>query len=938
MKTGTRDGLVATLVRMMVILAVVACASGVRGARAQVPTLLGDLSPGQGLATVNADPANYALVDGRIFFTAGGRGPGTTTDGQYAYSMLPDGSDVRNHGRLSLGVIGGDSVVANVGRVGNRYVVGVGPSITNIRELRSFRAESTEGNAFITYPSDAFVQGVTVVRAAARSFVLSVGGSSGFVHVADDSDGVARLVHTVEGSINSEAFVGRTTGALLGDSLVFIGSDATRKQQIWITDGTAAGTRQIAAINPSGFVWVFNLMTSLPGQVVFIGPNPSGGSAVWKTDGTEAGTVLVKSLSELGVASGSPSVSFSAALGARAVMTVGGGLVSTDGTPDGTFGISGVSGGATFAGTRSAGLVIGGTRVVFQAISNTNQWLLCAADGSPTGTQLLATTPVSLYPFSNAPIAQSTVLLQRGPIGVTPGTISALIATDGTPEGTVVRPLATGRPFPSIAANLPIEGGVLFTASGPQTDPLDGIINNQPWQSDGTPESTRQLTQVIPNPPAGGVAILGRLGERVAITSNEFLFLTDGSTGQAIGETRVQNTIRPWAELGSSAIFAGGAAPSGPWITDGSAAGTSRLFTSGALASSEVSLLTPLNGFVYFVGTDSEQFIPVLYRSDGTVQGTTVVFNAPDQVVLDVTAFAGQVWFVTTPRLEYGSRYSLYRSDGTAEGTTLVRSIGQGSVYFVGSTADRLYVHWQVSGSSIRAFAADGTSSAVGLSAFAYSTVTDGTALYFMTNLVDQSGDFTISQQLIRCAPPGPATVVYAATTNATVNGGTLLRRMAILGNKIIFVKNDQTSGVEPWAFDQSTQQATLLRDIFPGPASSNVERMQTVGDRVYFVAVSPDAGRQLWSTDGTPEGTRQIPSINTLGLSSVEPEQVFPAATGNDRFALLGSRVLFAADDGVVGEEPWLVGVCAADFNSDTTVNADDLGDFITAYFNGCP
>lgn len=66
--------------------------------------------------------------------------------------------------------------------------------------------------------------------------------------------------------------------------------------EVWSTDGTAAGTRLVADVNPGA-------ASSLPGELTVVGPrlyfvaiDPAHGRELWKTDGTEAGTVMTSDL------------------------------------------------------------------------------------------------------------------------------------------------------------------------------------------------------------------------------------------------------------------------------------------------------------------------------------------------------------------------------------------------------------------------------------------------------------------------------------------------------------------------------------------------------------------------------------------------------------------------------------------------------------------
>ena len=68
------------------------------------------------------------------------------------------------------------------------------------------------------------------------------------------------------------------------------------------------------------------------------------------------------------------------------------------------------------------------------------------------------------------------------------------------------------------------------------------------------------------------------------------------------------------------------------------------------------------------------------------------------------------------------------------------------------------------------------------------------------------------------------------------------------------------------------------------------------VADRLMFSADNGDAGLEPWVSDGTPEGT--------LMFADLHPDR----GSGPTSFVALGSGVLFQADDGEHGPEPWFL------------------------------
>ncbi len=76
--------------------------------------------------------------------------------------------------------------------------------------------------------------------------------------------------------------------------------------------------------------------------------------------------------------------------------------------------------------------------------------------------------------------------------------------------------------------------------------------------------------------------------------------------------------------------------------------------------------------------------------------------------------------------------------------------------------------------------------------------------------------------------------------------------------------------------------------------------RLVAVGERLYFTAVSPATGEELWWSDGTAEGTQLLADIYPGSRGSGPRELTAVAAPG-------GNALVFAADDGVHGHELWV-------------------------------
>lgn len=116
---------------------------------------------------------------------------------------------------------------------------------------------------------------------------------------------------------------------------------------------------------------------------------------------------------------------------------------------------------------------------------------------------------------------------------------------------------------------------------------------------------------------------------------------------------------------------------------------------------------------------------------------------------------------------------------------------------------------------------------------------------------------------------------------------------MLTIGNTVFFSAIDPVLGRELWKTDGTPAGTLLVKDIFVGPFSSSPTQFCNLNGTLFFAATGPE-GRELWKSDGTPEGTMLVKDINPNGGAS--PSGMF--ANGN--------TVFFKANDGQTGDELW--------------------------------
>ncbi len=98
--------------------------------------------------------------------------------------------------------------------------------------------------------------------------------------------------------------------APLGNKVVFSAYSSGKGYELWISDGTATGTTLVKDIYPGSLSSSPSYLTNFNGKVYFSAYDGSGtgahGRELWVTDGTAAGTAIVKDI-EAGTSSSSPS-------------------------------------------------------------------------------------------------------------------------------------------------------------------------------------------------------------------------------------------------------------------------------------------------------------------------------------------------------------------------------------------------------------------------------------------------------------------------------------------------------------------------------------------------------------------------------------------------------------------------------------------------------
>lgn len=642
----------------------------------------------------------------------------------------------------------------------------------------------------------------------------------------------------------------------LGGRVVYSAADPTAGQELWISDGSVAGTQRIADLFPGPESSQAAPWLAFGAEVLFSANDGTHGTELWATDGSVAGTRRVRDIFP-GVDSGLP-------------------------------GFSPVPGFPFFA--------VLGTRLYFAANEGTNGYELWATDGSEAGTLRVADLDLgasSSFPRDFAPFGAK--LYFRASDG---GHGSELWSTDGTEPGTTrVADIAPGSDSSS-PHELTVFAGALYFAAA---DPGQG---RELWKTDGTELGTVRVLDIRPGPDSGLELFTSPHG-LTPIGGKLLFFADDGvhgnelwaTDGTAAGTALLVdlNLGADGADFGSIAggrevrLVSGGRwyfrAFDGPFAegrqlftSDGTAAGTARL---KRLVEQRSGVALPSFGRSLEPGSTAAAGARLIYAGDdgttgaepaastGTVLGTGILADLRPGFDTsgpgDMFSFDASVLF--RAQVDQGGDLSLWVTDGTPGGTTQLPAIPGQPASFTRFDQKAF-------------FAAADTAHGVEL------WRTDGTP-----------GGTALFSDLVPGSPSGSP------------------GEMAVLNGRLFFTATDPAAGRELWSTEGTA--AGRFRDILPGTAESFPTQLTAMPTsvfsntrRLFFTADDGTAGRELWTTDGTFLGTRPVADIRSGPASSMSafPVESFGVATSNtiETFAFT-PKVLFAADDGVAGEEIWI-------------------------------
>jgi ELWxxDGT repeat protein len=386
----------------------------------------------------------------------------------------------------------------------------------------------------------------------------SVNGNE--LRVTDGTTAGTQLVKDIFSGKYSSFLFGDERGKLtvFDNKLYFAANNDDNGRELWVTDGTNAGTQLLKDIFPGTFYFPYgglsevnesepNNLTVLNNKLYFTANNNDNGRELWVTDGTTAGTQLLKDIfpgrfeaydTTYPNSSFSQYGSFVTAFNNKLYFYANNGvngreLWTSDGTNAGTQLLKDINtGNAAYYGSNSevGNLTIFNDKLYFTARNGINGKELWVTDGTTAGTQLVTDlNPGSSYRQNNGSLPDDLTVSNNKLFFTANDGVNGreLWVTDGTAAGTqLVKDILVNDSNPPFNGSKPdnltaFNNKLYFTAD-------DEINGRELWVSDGTTAGTQLVADL--NPGVGSSD-----ADNLTVVGNELFFTADnGATGEEL--------------------------------------------------------------------------------------------------------------------------------------------------------------------------------------------------------------------------------------------------------------------------------------------------------------------------------------------------------------------------------------------------------------------
>lgn len=281
----------------------------------------------------------------------------------------------------------------------------------------------------------------------------------------------------------------------VGSKLFFTADDSAKGNELWVSDGTAAGTKLVYDIRTGTAGSNPELLTSFGGLVYFVANDGTSGKELWRSGGVANDPLNTQLYHEFVSGSGNGNIQQMQVVGSQLYLLAGGNLYVVDNTN--VF---------TLLATNASSLMPWNNIVYFSGYTAATGYELWRTDGTTAGTYLvkdIVPGPDSSYPgggvVANEDPAASRLASTEARLVFRASDASGasqLFATNGTTSGTSALTSApvveAGSGFGLVPFNLKAIGNQVYFQGYSQTAGLEL------WTSDGTVSGTHIVSDLRP--------------------------------------------------------------------------------------------------------------------------------------------------------------------------------------------------------------------------------------------------------------------------------------------------------------------------------------------------------------------------------------------------------------------------------------------------------
>lgn len=662
----------------------------------------------------------------------------------------------------------------------------------------------------------------------------------------------------VELALQSQQSVGSSPQNLtcVGNTLFFTADDGSGSQ-LWKSDGTNAGTVKVRGSADGSFPTSPNSLIAFNDKLIFsanasnYGPsNANYGFELWISDGTVAGTTLLKDISPSGNSSPNNMVIFNSQVFFVATDSRGAELWRTDGTTVGTLFVKDINTVSSGASSSPTHFYVWNNKLFFTANNGVNGRELFISSGTGVTTfQLKDVFPgisdildVSNYSLNQPYFSATTsrlVFTANSPIYGQEMWIS-----DGTELGTeLLLDINTLPGFSNTHDSIAFNGKIYFSAAS-------AYFGQELWSTDLTTGNTTQVIDIYPGASSGMDATAsyftifqGRLYFIArSATSGWEVWSTDGTAAgttlafdlqPGIGQISTYEFYYPrHLTVCNNKLFVNAFNGSfqSVFAFDGSGSAPVSMYN-GWLYSKFGACL---NNTLYFQARDSSANDYEVWKSGGTLATTSKFFDA---------------WNETYVSSGYTYNQSSNPSNFITVGSKLYFTATNNSAS--GGTGTELYSTDGTTTSVIDVLAGAGSSSPSLL------TVHQG-ALWFRANNGSNGNDL-MSYDGSTLTPRDMA----AGTAGVAIDGAAGL---VSAGGLLWFRGSFSPSGFELSTTDGTSANTGTFEDLSPGTANTSIANLSSVGNVIVYNTYDTVMGSQPRFVVATSTNTVSFDSNSATG------------------------------------------------------------------------